>query len=339
MLVEWLITGRESKWNELNYRDGGYVYDTSARIALHKCCQLEVTYLCRGNSQIPIRRTLEFIHFLARCRTIDFKGQVVVRDFFSTLFAPFDRSRKNAILVHHIDSSVIRNRRLFDFLVQGFFIRARKADAIVVVSEYWKEMFVRSGCKNVHVIYNSFNTDQFDIRPDEIAAFAQAYSFDLTRPIIYLGNAKIEKGFLDAFEHLKEINADFVCTGNGASSPPLRQLFLNYRDYLILLKISSIALTMSKFNEGWCRTAHEAMLCGTPVVGSGRGGMRELLIKGKQIVCPDFREIRKIVERLLQDDAARKRIGLAGKRYAQEFSQAYFEKSWTNFISDLVGPA
>ena len=45
----------------------------------------------------------------------------------------------------------------------------------------------------------------------------------------------------------------------------------------MLLQAASVAVTMSKFNEGWCRTAHEAMLCKTPVVGSGMGGMGELL--------------------------------------------------------------
>ena len=63
---------------------------------------------------------------------------------------------------------------------------------------------------------------------------------------------------------------------------PVVNLSLNYKEYLCLLKASSVVVTMSKFKEGWCLTAHEAMLCKTPVIGSGKGGMRELLEGGNK---------------------------------------------------------
>ena len=72
----------------------------------------------------------------------------------------------------------------------------------------------------------------------------------------------------------------------------------SFGDYLKLLKASWVVLTMSKFKEGWCRTAHEAMLLKTPVIGSGTGGMRELLENGKQIVCPEFDNLREKVKYL-----------------------------------------
>ena len=34
---------------------------------------------------------------------------------------------------------------------------------------------------------------------------------------------------------------------------------------------------MSEFKEGWCRVLHEAAIHGTPIFGSGLGGMKELL--------------------------------------------------------------
>ena len=42
----------------------------------------------------------------------------------------------------------------------------------------------------------------------------------------------------------------------------------------------------------WNRTAHEAMLVGTPVIGSGRAGMRELLEAGGQLICERFEDLR-----------------------------------------------
>ncbi len=42
-----------------------------------------------------------------------------------------------------------------------------------------------------------------------------------------------------------------------------------------MLYLSDITITMSKFKEGWNRTAHESMLCGHNRLGLG--GMGELL--------------------------------------------------------------
>ena len=58
---------------------------------------------------------------------------------------------------------------------------------------------------------------------------------------------------------------------------------------------------MSKFKEGWCRTAHEAMLLKTPVIGSRPwAAMKELLDGGKQTVCQDFKNLEKEIEYLLK---------------------------------------
>ena len=52
---------------------------------------------------------------------------------------------------------------------------------------------------------------------------------------------------------------------------------------------------MSRFLEGWNRTAHEATLLGTTVIGSGKGGMRELLEKSNQIICSEFGNLKDTV--------------------------------------------
>ena len=64
---------------------------------------------------------------------------------------------------------------------------------------------------------------------------------------------------------------------------------LSFQEYLILLKASTVVLTMSLFKEGWCRVAHEALLLGTPVIGSGAGGMTEVLAQGGGIICERLR--------------------------------------------------
>ena len=85
---------------------------------------------------------------------------------------------------------------------------------------------------------------------------------------------------------------------------------------------------MSKFKEGWNRTAHEAMLCKTPVIGSGLGGMRELLEGGGQIICEDFGDLKERVCYVLEHPE----LGEAGYGFAKQFTVKRFEEEWLNLI-------
>ena len=83
---------------------------------------------------------------------------------------------------------------------------------------------------------------------------------------------------------------------------------LSFQEYLILLKASTVVLTMSLFKEGWCRVAHEALLLGTPVIGSGAGGMTEVLAQGGGLSCERAENLEK-VERFLKGQNIKVRIG------------------------------
>ena len=119
------------------------------------------------------------------------------------------------------------------------------------------------------------------------------------KPILYLGNCQRIKGVVEAYEQLKDLKVHLVTSGRKEVDLPILNLNLDYRDYLLLLKSSSVVITMSKFKEGWNRTAHEAMLCKTPVIGSGLGGMKELLEGGNQIICENFSDLKERVSYVL----------------------------------------
>lgn len=89
----------------------------------------------------------------------------------------------------------------------------------------------------------------------------------------------------------------------------------------------------SSFKEGWCRTAHEAMLCKTPVVGSGMGGMRELLEGRKQIICSVLSNLKEYVEYAMSDST----IGKSGYSFASQeyFSLEFFKNKWVDLINAL----
>jgi glycosyltransferase involved in cell wall biosynthesis len=116
---------------------------------------------------------------------------------------------------------------------------------------------------------------------------------------------------------------------------PVRCISLEYRDYLRLLKSSTLALAMSQLTEGWSRNAHEAMLCGTPVLGSGKGGMSELLEGGRQLICDDPKALRATVNALVPNEERRIELGRAAYDFASQFTYERFRTQWVELVGRL----
>ena len=211
----------------------------------------------------------------------------------------------------------------------------KKIDVILVGAEYWKQYFLKKGCKNVYKIYSSFDLSNFNVSDEDVLNFKKKYKLQ-DKPIIYLGNCQKAKGVVGSYNTLKYLDVHFVTSGERKVKIPALNLNLSDRDYLILLKASSIVISMSKFKEGWCRTAHEAMLLKTPVIGSGSGGMQELLEGGKQIVCRDFKDLREKVQNLLDNPRLRKKMGEDGYNFTKKFTLERFEKEWLSLIEKIL---
>jgi len=261
-----------------------------------------------------------------------------VRDFYSTLTLPFDSTKgKNLVMIHHDDFSgfPVLLRPAFALLQKALFYRAlKKADVIVTVSEYWKQHFLKKGYARVEKIYSGFDFKQYSISQEEVEKFKTKYQLK-DRPVVYLGNCQKAKGVVEAYQALQGLDIHLVTSGVRRVRIPARNLDLSHREYLCLLKASSVALAMSKFKEGWCITAHEAMLMKTPVIGSGKGGMRELLQGGGQMVVKDIRELRGEVEHLFKDSRKRAELGEMGYNFARQFSKERFERAWLDLIRNI----
>jgi glycosyltransferase involved in cell wall biosynthesis len=248
---------------------------------------------------------------------------------------PITKSGKNIIIVQHLDFSQDKYFRIYNFLCNYIFCRLKACDIIVVVSDYWENFLINHDFRNIRKIYNGFQINEFHFTPDEIDKFKKMNGID-GKPIIYLGNLGRGKGAEKSFQQLQDLDVHFVTTGhNRVTGLPIQNFYYEYRDYLRLLKASSLVITMSQFEEGWCRVAHEAMLCKTPVIGSGKGGMGELLESGKQIICPDFKSLRKEVEFLLNNQEKRNQQGEYGYDFVKQFTSERFKESWKNLINEL----
>lgn len=244
------------------------------------------------------------------------------------------KNTRNIIVAHHYDrrgshgpASALQWLAFHNLLQQR-----REVAALVVVSAYWERFFRDLGFAKIVRIYNPFDLPAYDLDGSEIEAFKAQHGLT-GKPIVYLGNAQKKKGTDRAYAALRHLDAHLVTSGPKQLAVPTRHLDLDHRGYIALLHASSVAVTMSQFREGWNRVAHEAMLCRTPVVGSGLGGMSELLEGGGQIVCPDFAELPGCVERALRD---REPLGTRGRAFAQGFGLDRFEAAWRALVAEFA---
>ncbi len=270
---------------------------------------------------------------------LDGKKDLWIReDVYPAVALPFNRTKgKNLVIVYHIDSSQSEGMgRIFDKLMEKiFYLSLKKADAILTISEFWQNHFQSLGYENVYRIYVNFDLNDFNISQEEVVEFKKKYGLE-GKSIIYIGNCQKSKGAVESYNALKDLNVFLVTSGIPFVDIPAMNLNLKYRDYLTLLKASSVAVTMSKFREGWNMTAHEAMLVKTPVIGSGFGGMKELLEGGKQIICPDFSSLKEKVENLLANPETRKEMGEQGYDFAKNFTRERFTNDWIALIKKIA---
>jgi len=307
---------------------GQTIYTNMAQSILSKYYDLEII-----NVGLDHFKKYLYPKILSRLCKIAGEKDVWIRNFDSVIMMPFDGTKgKNIALFHHIDHSFqpAYLKPSLMLLQKIFYHHLKKVDAIVTVSKYWQNHFLERGYPNVYLIYNGFDLDQFQFEDKEVLEFRRRFRLE-DRPIIYIGNCQRIKGVVEVYEHLKELDVHLVTSGRKEVDIPALNLNLDYRDYLLLLRSSSVVITMSKFMEGWNRTTHEAMLCKNPVIGSGLGGMRELLEGGTQVICDDFDELKEKVYYALDHPE----LGKMGFEFAKQFTTKRFNEEWLRVVKTI----
>ena len=142
----------------------------------------------------------------------------------------------------------------------------------------------------------------------------------------------------------------FIFTGDGYLKQNLEKkafdlgikeniIFLGWRDDVP--KIISIfdIFVLPSLNEGMGRVLVEAMALGKPIVASGIGGIPDLVAHGKNgfLIPPkNPKELAKYIQVLLEDKDKRKKMGLAGKEMASNFSEEKMVERIDNLYKKLL---
>lgn len=319
---------------------GGNTYGAMVRKALCKDFDIELKNLeARWVEKHLGWRYFKPFEWVFRFLTLRGEKDLWITQSFSDLaLLPLNRIKgKKLAIIYHIDNSIFSlfSRFVFFPIEKIFYHKLKKVDAIVVISNYWQRHFLDRGYSNVYKIYSGFPVEDFNITDREILEFKKEHGLE-GRPIVYIGNCQKAKGVVEAYEALKDLDVHLVTSGEERVKIPARNFCLDRPSFLKLLKASTIAVFMTRFNTGWDTTAHEAMFFKRPVIGSEKGAMREFLEGAGQIVCEDFGCLREKVKYLLSHPEERELIGEKGYYFAKDFTEERFEKEWVDLVKKIV---
>jgi glycogen synthase len=196
----------------------------------------------------------------------------------------------------------------------------RRARLVIAPSLALADEGRRLGAREVRVIPNGVEV------PPEIGEEAKPPE------VLYAGRLSREKGI-----HELVAAADgfpLVVAGDGPLRPQVPQAlgFVPHRELKDLYARAAVVACPSH-REGFGVACAEAMAHGKPVVASAVGGLKDLVVDGETglLVPPrDVPALRQALERLVGDEALRRRMGGAGRERIRE----HF--SWDRFASETV---
>ena len=238
---------------------------------------------------------------------------------------------------------------------------APQLDAVVVCSSYLRDTFApRSAAiaAKANVIFNGVNTQLFFPREE------------LRQPktILFTGRFSAEKGVLElvkAFDIVRRTHPDarlkIVGTplfGMASETPYVRQVrdlarslfgdnnaqveFVGYvhhdRDLPAYFQQAAIFSSPSIFQEPFGLVNAEAMACATPVVGSNRGGIPEVLGDTGIVIDPEniAQYADALCTLLAQPELCSKLGRLTRERCLHMFDWSVIAKQWIGFLQALV---
>ncbi len=170
---------------------------------------------------------------------------------------------------------------------------ANQASALIAVSSSLRDAMIALGmnAQKIHVLRNGIDGQQFSMQPQHTAREALGIPESAASVIVSVGNLVSEKGSDLALEAIIAQPFSFgIFAGDGALRPALearareagcsaRVKFLGSVAQSQLVQVYSAAdvTVLASKREGWPNVVLEAMVCGSLVVASDVGAVREMV--------------------------------------------------------------
>jgi glycosyltransferase involved in cell wall biosynthesis len=325
--IEWLTKSLDmfnafnSKIKSTHVR-GGRVYELLAIAALKNSYVVSINEFFIKRSNI-----LDYFFQNHKSKII---GDICVVDPYIVALGKFNSKKKNIAIIHHLDLDLFSKNILSKFFYYNLTRNLKKMDSVVVVSELWKSYLNKIGVKQIKVIYNAFDIKSYVFSKEDKDSFKKKYQLIEGKPIVFLGPNSHGKGVNEILNVIDEQKYELIATGKVAvENKNVKTFFFSEEEFPLFLACCDVVLCMSTMTEGWNRIAHEALLAKTPVIGSGTGGMQELLEKSGQIIVKEFDLLNENIERCLKNSDY---YITSGYNYTSKFDLDYFQSCWDALI-------
>ena len=259
-------------------------------------------------------------------------SEIDIMDYEVATWCSARHRGKRIVIMFHFDLNETEKKRKHQFFFNRFLKNAKNAK-VIVIAQYWKNYLEALGLNDIEVIYCAYDVERYK-RYLSKEDFLEKYGLP-DKPIIYLGKNSIPKTW-DAYNTIKPLEKDYliVTTGHMRNFNGPIHLDLNFEDYCSFLHFCSVTLLLPRFAEGWSRIAHESLICGSPVIGNGKGGMRELLENANQPI-PGENNPREIIHMVREVISSSKRVDKKDILYAKTFDLKYFSDCWERVIREI----
>lgn len=329
--IQWLTKSKamydafHSKSKSIEVR-GGRIYELMAIGILKKSYNVTINK--------AFVKTTNILKYRFQNQKSHLKADVCVLDPYIIALGKFSSKTKNVAVIHHINESLISNKIVSKLFYFNLNRNLKKMDAVIVVSKVWKTLLNNNGVKNIKVIYNAFDIKNYKFSKQQQDVFKEKYSLDNSKPIVYLGPNSFGKGINDILKVIDLNKYNLVATGKTeVKHEKVKTFFFTEDEFPLFLSCCDVVLCMSTMIEGWNRIAHESLLAKTPVIGSGSGGMQELLENAEQIIVKDIHNLNEQIEYVLENS---NQFITSGYNYTCKFDLEYFNLSWKGLINELV---
>lgn len=264
------------------------------------------------------------------------KGDLLITDstqFFCGL--NIDRFARRILVVYHVDSRDTPLRFVQHRVDARTLRHLDRFDRVVVIAEFWRKMLAeRMPAEKIRLIHCGYDTEaSVRCAAKDGHAARKELGLPLDKIVVFAGQACVSKGFTTVLKRLPRDRFHVFTTGRKDFDAGQDHRELPEEQYLKLLSVADVAAFLPRFNEGWTRAAHDALLCGVPVVGFDRG-LGDLLRGAGQIVCENEEAFPACVEDAL---TRRKELARAGRAFAESFTVDRFAEEWRALTREVCG--
>ena len=252
------------------------------------------------------------------------------------------------------------------------------ADAVIAVSKSTKEDVIKHfpnvDKDKIAIIYNGIDINEY--KPTKDDATLIKYGINPNKPyVLFVGRMTRQKGFYYLLKAAKHLNKDVqlvLCAG-GADTPEMQQELeamvadlkkerdgviwipeMVSRQTAICFYSSATVFCCPSIYEPFGIINLEAMACGTPVVGSAVGGIKEVVVDGETgyLIDPELssnapydpqnpekfaKDMADAINKIVQDKTLAKTFGDNGRKRVEEiFSWSGIAKKTYELYESLV---